>query len=573
MVGEGRCGSVFVVQHKQSEQFYACKALRKADQEAVVLRREIEMLRQLDHPNVVRLYEVNEDDSCVFLLMELCRGGDLFTRVYEERHLEEPVARAFAEQMFGALAYCHCRGVVHRDVKPENFLLEDEGESCMTLKLADFGIATRVRPLKLTQPAPTPGTVDANGTLRGSVPYMAPELFANRWSSLVQGAAGQTKLLAAGDLWSCGVVIYVMLSGNLPFGDDPNLIRQGLPPDFTGEVWSGVSEGAVDLITRLMNPDIHERWTAEQALSHGWIRSSPTAGLVQLLGRFGTDAELPLDAESAGSPEITQALARGMLLCLRRWHRLPRLRRLAIACTARRLEASHPSQKLAQLLFQTFSRGCAELRCEQLAQSLDTALRWGGQPAEGSAEPSRPVAASGGRCVTFAEPDAEAAPAAAPPDGHVEAGSGPSITRMKDAVSFVSSMVQKISWISDDSLKELPAAPEAPPQGGLAELRLLGRALDGAGSGSVDYTLLVASVLPPEVYEDPRRVAEAFEQFDFKRRGSFGPEELKMYLGKTKSKDRNNQQFSDMISEFDLDGDGVLDLAEFQQMVSGHKER
>jgi len=154
-----------------------------------------------------------------------------------------------------------------------------------------------------------------------------------------------------------------------------------------------------------------------------------------------------------------------------------------------------------------------------------------------------------------------------------EARSGSSVPgtqqrgRMKDAVSTVSSMVQKIACIPEDCLKDPP-----PAQGSTAELRLLARALDGAGSGSVDYTLLVASVLPPEVYEDPRRVAEAFEQFDFKKRGSFGPEELKMYLGKTKSKDRNSQQFSDMIAEFDLDGDGALDWQEFLQMVSGSED-
>eukprot|EP00913_Durusdinium_trenchii_P022938 g21539.t1 len=163
------------------QQYYACKVLHKAEQDSSALRAEIKNLRMLDHPNVVRLYEVNEDAEAVFLLMEYCCGGDLFSLVTEshEGRVSEKVARSFAEQMLSALAYCHSMGIVHRDVKPENFLLEgivEKDASLATLKLADFGIATHIRCAES----------HSEGQVNGSVPYMAPELFTKRWSSLVR---------------------------------------------------------------------------------------------------------------------------------------------------------------------------------------------------------------------------------------------------------------------------------------------------------------------------------------------------------------------------------------------------
>lgn len=554
MIGEGRCGTVFVVQHRQSENYYACKHLRKIDHDAAALLREVETMKRLDHPNVVRLYEVNEDADSLYLLMELCRGGDLFTRIYESVTLPEATAQVFAKQMFDALAYCHARGVVHRDVKPENFLLDDDSEECMNLKLADFGIATSSRASSKST-CPTPGTVDHSGFLKGSVPYMAPELFMNRWEALRSEAAGQTRLLAAGDLWACGVVVYVMLSGSLPFGEDPSHICAGSPPDFSTEVWQNISEDAVDTINKLLNPNVQERWGAQQALQHRWVGSSQETGLTELLGEFGEGWEV--DAENMGSPAKTKGLADGMLQCLQRWSRMPKLRRVALAGLAKRLEASHPSQKLARLLFRTFRGGQAELLCDQLTCSLEAAL-------EASADVQVPGQ------ETHKSPDGSLSSQSTRTPGSV---TGLHLrNRMWGAVGAVSNMVQKISGSSDEPKDASPAAvwrEEVARDGapGPADLRRLASALDGSGSGAVDYTLFVASVVPPSVYSDEGRVREVFDQFDFKRRGSFGPEELKMYLGKAKSKE--SRQFSDMIKEFDADGDSRLNLAEFHRMISG----
>ncbi|CAK0878849.1 unnamed protein product, partial [Prorocentrum cordatum] len=135
---------------------------------------------------------------------------------------------------------------------------------CLVLKLADFGIATSFRPAHTAGGIGGAPSHEAHSdTGMGSLPYMAPELLA--------GAPPAT----SGDMWACGVVIYVMLSGDLPFGDDPEVLCSICePPDFSGAAWDEVSSEAVGLIKKLVNIDTPARWTAKQALQHEWIPGS-----------------------------------------------------------------------------------------------------------------------------------------------------------------------------------------------------------------------------------------------------------------------------------------------------------
>ncbi|CAE7883471.1 gloB [Symbiodinium microadriaticum] len=375
LVGEGRNGAVFIVQHKVSEQYYACKVLHKAEQDSSALRAEIKNLRMLDHPNVVRLYEVNEDAEAVFLLMEYCCGGDLFSLVTEspKGHLPENVARSFAEQMLNALAYCHSMGIVHRDVKPENFLLEGrlEEDAGATLKLADFGIATHIR---------CPES-QGEGQVNGSVPYMAPELFSKRWSSLVRDSQGDRHALAASDLWSCAIVIYVMLSGDLPYGSDEYRIASGEPPDFSKEVWQTVSPEAIDLIRKLLQPEVEERWTAPQALRHEWFTAKTTRASPESLGNRSIFTER---SEGLGFTQSSLEFARAMLRSLRRWRQHPFLRRMVIAGIAKRMEADNPSRKFAETAYQAFKGSQDKLRNDQLVQVLNSAFCGSSPPPDAS---------------------------------------------------------------------------------------------------------------------------------------------------------------------------------------------
>lgn len=592
IVGEGRHGAVFIVQHRKSEKYYACKLLNKGDHNPTTLRSEIQMLRKLDHPNVVRLYETNEDAEAVFLLMELCQGGDLFGRIADEGHLPERTARVFARQMIDALAYCHAMGVVHRDVKPENFLLETEDPDCSTLKLADFGIATSMRfPKWSVLDGPSGLDFDMDGALvNGSQPYMAPELLLRRWESLVKESNKSKDFLGSGDLWSCGVVIYVMLSGDLPYGDSIEAICSGEPPDFSAEVWNQISENAKDLIRKLLNPDMNDRWTAKQALRHGWFANmKPQLWLVQ------TDEET--------IQENPSVLARKGLRLLRRWRKQPKFRRIVIAAIAKRLEADHPTMRFAQAFYRVFCSSGDKMRCEPFVQALNAALCDGcpdgmalAHTPEGAESVDAPLLAGRSSNTNF-----DCASTVQPV---IRTGSTESFstTGTSMSTSFLSPckgdrsitglhmrqrvkhVMRRLSRVSEDTPRDtsplsasqspiIPGTTECEDLVSLTELRNLVTALDGVKNGVVDYTLLIAAFLSSNVYCDDARIDEIFGQFDVRKRGSVNAEDLQTALSSAVRRNSTSTRcFLDMITDFDVDGDAELNLEEFRGMLKAGAE-
>ncbi|CAE7533741.1 CPK2 [Symbiodinium natans] len=565
LVGEGRNGAVFIVQHKVSEQYYACKVLHKAEQDSGALRAEIKNLRMLDHPNVVRLYEVNEDAEAVFLLMEYCCGGDLFSLVTESPngHLAENVARSFAEQMLMALAYCHSMGIVHRDVKPENFLLEgtvEEDAAGATLKLADFGIATHIR---------CPES-QAEGQVNGSVPYMAPELFSKRWSSLVRDSQGDRHALAASDLWSCAIVIYVMLSGDLPYGSDEYRIASGEPPDFSKEVWQTVSPEAIDLIRKLLQPEVEERWTAPQALRHEWFSAMKTTrASPESLGNRSIFTDR---SEGLGFSQSSAELARTVLRSLRRWRQHPFLRRMVIAGIAKRMEADNPSRKFAETAYQAFKGSQDKLRNEQLVQVLNSAFCGSSPPPDASCSSlntaSNESFLQAGESVRTTRSNSSSGSAFSP--------SGRSVTGLYVRQHMKQSFRKFMRRLDEDSTlgsSPVSLSPGFPTPGSedlvsLTELEVLVEKLDATKNGTVDYTLFVAALLPMEVYCEESRAMEMFGQLDITGRGLIGPDDVQKVLSTSlHKKDNNIRRFTEMVKEFDLNGDGYLDPQEFRKML------
>jgi len=628
-VGEGRSGAVFIVQHKRTEKLYACKFLRKVDHDPETLRREIMTLRNLDHPNIVRLYEVNEDKDTVFLLMELCQGGDLYEHVYEEGRLDESTACALAHQMLSALAYCHESGVVHRDVKPENFLLEHADEEFPTIKLADFGIATSIRPAHLSGSLSSMLDSHASsgsgawpsfndGEMPGSLPYMAPEVLTHQWKSLVRGAESVVEVLAASDLWSCGVSLYVMLSGELPFGDDPEACLQeiigGKPPDFSGESWQRVSKEAKDLIMRLLNPSVAERWTAAQALGHDWFHTEESP----------SDVPGAMDMLSPTVPGGFSDFAGAFIRVLRVWRHQPKLRRIAIVAIARKLEEQHEIHRVAQAALALFGDAAERLSCESLVEALGGAGCGGGDDTSlASGLPATPSCGVGaGRSGAAPRTPATVDSASRLIPGVVVTSPSPSSTVFPSAASVSSAspasapvrrqstrtglhvrrrlrhLARGLSGLAEETPTATPTpgssstpslfgrcSPRVHSLGGcagvasegplvsLTELRHLIGALDARKDGYVDYTLLVASLLPVEVYSEQGRIAEVFELFDLQKTGSVGPRDLHMTLmgvgSEGRRRDASLRQITDMLAEFDLDGDGRLSFAEFAEMVRG----
>uniref|UniRef100_A0A0C9S9R3 non-specific serine/threonine protein kinase n=1 Tax=Wollemia nobilis TaxID=56998 RepID=A0A0C9S9R3_9CONI len=251
-LGEGNFAKVKFAVNVETGQNYAVKILDKEKvlQYKIVnhIKREICTLKLIKHPNVVRLYEVLASKKKIYIVLEFVTGGELFDKIACDGKLEENVARKYFQQLIDAVGYCHSRGVYHRDLKPENVLLDAKGN----VKVSDFGLSA------------LPQQCRADGLLHttcGSPNYVAPEVIADR------GYDGATA-----DLWSCGVILFVLLTGWLPF-DDRNLAvlyQKIFKSDFKCPNW--LSPGARTLIKRILDPNPKTRITIPEILENEWFK-------------------------------------------------------------------------------------------------------------------------------------------------------------------------------------------------------------------------------------------------------------------------------------------------------------
>ncbi|CAI5991204.1 unnamed protein product [Closterium sp. NIES-65] len=254
-LGAGQFGVTRMAKCRQTGKQFACKSICKANLKSKSdledIRREVSMLETLrPNPNIARLEEVFEDEEGVHLVMELCVGGELFDKIKEKKRYEEREAVPVMRTILDVLAFCHMRGIVHRDIKPENVLLTSP-DSITECKLIDFGVATVVKP----------GAKPLCDFV-GSPFYVAPEV--------IEGSYG-----IPADVWSAGVVLYVLISGVPPFWarTDAGIMKaiKEAKPCFKGEAWRDVSLEGVDLIRRMLTRDPKKRLTARAALEHSWF--------------------------------------------------------------------------------------------------------------------------------------------------------------------------------------------------------------------------------------------------------------------------------------------------------------
>jgi len=262
VLGTGVSGIARVVTHKVTGVEYAVKCIDLSivgEEQMKKFREEIYIMCQLDHPNVIRLEEVYETSASIYLVMELCRGGDLFDCLYNHnqtvRRYSEYETAKLGKQMLSALQYLHSKGIIHRDLKLENFLFSTS-ETSSELKLIDFGLSKHFKVGEIHY--------EAVGT-----PYTAaPEILASNCYD------------ERSDVWSIGVLIYMLLSGEPPFGglgEEVNLttlrnkIASGVP-DFTPDhVWSNISDEAMAFINGLLVIDPKFRPTAANAKRFQWL--------------------------------------------------------------------------------------------------------------------------------------------------------------------------------------------------------------------------------------------------------------------------------------------------------------
>jgi calcium-dependent protein kinase len=270
-LGEGQFGITYLCTENATGLEYACKCIPKrkliSEEEIENVGREIEVMYHLaGHPNVVTIKGAHEDATAVYLVMELCEGGELFDRIIERGTYTEAKAAQLTRAIVGVVEACHSSGVVHRDLKPENFLFVTMHEDSV-LKAADFGSSRFFEP------------GDVFNEIVGSPFYVAPEVLERHYGP-------------EADIWSAGVMLYVLLSGAPPFWAETvqgifEEIMKGEPPSFAADPWPNISEGAKDLVRKMLNPNPKQRITASEVLQHSWIREDgvaphkPIASLVQ----------------------------------------------------------------------------------------------------------------------------------------------------------------------------------------------------------------------------------------------------------------------------------------------------
>ncbi|KAK4792460.1 hypothetical protein SAY86_022895 [Trapa natans] len=214
------------------------------------IEREIGTMKLIQHPNVVQLYEVMGSKTKIFIVLEFVTGGELFDRIVNHGRMREDEARSYFQQLIHAVDYCHSRGVYHRDLKLENLLLDVYGR----LKISDFGLSAFSRQVR------------EDGLLHtscGTPNYVAPEVLND------QGYDGATA-----DLWSCGVILFVLLAGYLPFDDSNlmNLYKKISAAEFTCPPW--LSFGAVKLIAQILDPNPMTRITIPEIMEDAWFKKN-----------------------------------------------------------------------------------------------------------------------------------------------------------------------------------------------------------------------------------------------------------------------------------------------------------
>ncbi|KAH7852149.1 hypothetical protein Vadar_021167 [Vaccinium darrowii] len=231
--------------HKVAIKILNRRKIKNMDMEEKV-RREIKILRLFMHPHIIRLYEVIETPTDIYVVMEYVKSGELFDYIVEKGRLQEDEARTFFQQIISGVEYCHRNMVVHRDLKPENLLLDSK----CNVKIADFGLSNIMRDGHFLK------------TSCGSPNYAAPEVISGK--------------LYAGpevDVWSCGVILYALLCGTLPFDDEniPNLFKKIKGGIYT--LPSHLSPGARDLIPRMLVVDPMKRMTIPEIRQHLWFQA------------------------------------------------------------------------------------------------------------------------------------------------------------------------------------------------------------------------------------------------------------------------------------------------------------
>ncbi|KAJ0876857.1 putative protein kinase CAMK-CDPK family [Helianthus annuus] len=326
-LGQGQFGTTYLCIEKKTGMEFACKSIAKrklsTKDDVEDVRREIQIMHHLaGHPNVISIVGAYEDAVDVHVIMELCAGGELFDRIIQRGHYTEKKAAELTRIIVGVVEACHSLGVMHRDLKPENFLFINEQEEA-PLKTIDFGLSVFFKPGEMFT------------DMVGSPYYVAPEVLRKFYSQEC-------------DIWSAGVIIYILLCGVPPFWDETEsgIFDQVLKGDidFDSEPWPGISESAKDLVRKMLVKDPKTRLTAPEVLRHPWVQAN------------GVAPDKPLDS--------------AVLSRLKQFSAMNKIKKIAIRVIAETLSEEEIAG-LTQMFKMIDSDGSGQITLEELKKGLE----------------------------------------------------------------------------------------------------------------------------------------------------------------------------------------------------------
>jgi len=245
-IGRGAYGEVKKAIHRVTGLVRAVKIISKSSSplELKKLKHEVDILKRLDHPNIIKVLEFYQDPRFFYIVTELCTGKELFHKIDDTPYFNEKMAAETMKQILSAIAYCHSHKIVHRDIKPENLVYENEQEGSL-LKVIDFGASKSY------------ATNQKFSQKLGTIYYMAPEIISGKYDEKC-------------DIWSCGVILFTMLSGNTPFDgrNEMEIIEKIKKAKFSMDnyAWSKISDSAKHLVKRMLEEKPSNRISASEAL-------------------------------------------------------------------------------------------------------------------------------------------------------------------------------------------------------------------------------------------------------------------------------------------------------------------
>jgi calcium-dependent protein kinase len=251
-LGEGAYGAVYKVQQRTTLFLRAVKAIKRKHVDSTSFSNEIAVLKTVDYPNIIKLFDCYYDNNYYYMVEEYCSGGDLFDYIQKQHSFSERKAAIIFKQLISAVNHLHKKKIVHRDLKPENIVfIKTNKKDDIFIKIIDFGTSVSIKHGHLTQEL-------------GTIYYIAPEVFKNKYNEKA-------------DVWSCGIILYTMLCGHPPFmGNKEDTIKNKILNSqltFPEKEFKNVSKEAIEYIKQLLEYNPDNRLSAESALENNWLKT------------------------------------------------------------------------------------------------------------------------------------------------------------------------------------------------------------------------------------------------------------------------------------------------------------